>query len=56
MDVNSNEFNDLLVAWVDALKVMDIKLNAYYAAVAALENNAKYPDAAASFKQKLSRL
>jgi hypothetical protein len=53
MDVNSAEFNDLLAAWIDALKVMDTKLNAYYAAVAALENNAKYPDAATLFKQTL---
>jgi hypothetical protein len=54
MDVNSAEFNDLLVAWTDALKVLDTKLNAYYSAIAALENNAKYPGAGAHFKEALT--
>ena len=54
MDINSTELNDLLVAWADALKVLDTKLNAYYSAVAALENNAKYPGAGAHFKEALA--
>jgi len=49
MDVDSAEFNDLLAAWVDALKVMDTKLNAYYSAVGALENS-EYRPAASYFK------
>jgi hypothetical protein len=49
MDVNSTEFNELLGAWVDALKVMDTKLNAYYSAVGALENS-EYRPAASYFK------
>lgn len=53
MDINSTEFSDLLAAWVNALKVMDTKLNAYYSAVASLENSAKYPGAAAYFKEAL---
>jgi hypothetical protein len=51
MEINSIELDDLLAAWTDALKVMDTKLNAYYSAVAALENNAKYPGAGAHFKE-----
>jgi hypothetical protein len=53
IDTDSPEFKDLLAAWVDALKVMDTKLNVYCSAVAALENNAKYSDAATYFKQVL---
>jgi hypothetical protein len=56
MDAGSTEFNDLLAAWVDALKVMDTKLNAYYSAVASLENNTSYPGAATHFKQTLSEV
>jgi hypothetical protein len=54
MDVNSAEFNDLLAAWVDALKVMDTKLNAYYSAVGALENS-EYRPAASYFKSAVLR-
>jgi hypothetical protein len=50
IDADSEEFKNLLAAWVDALKVMDTKLNAYYTAVGALENS-KYRDAATYFKE-----
>jgi len=53
IDTDSKEFKDLLAAWTDALKVMDTKLNAYYSAIASLENNLKYPGAAEHFKQVL---
>lgn len=45
IDTNSPEFKDLLRAWVDAIKVMDTKLQAHYSAVAALENSPFAPAA-----------
>ena len=55
MDIGSAEFQSLLDAWVDALKVMDdTKLNAYYSAVGALENS-EYKPAAPYFKSAVIR-
>jgi len=51
---NSPEFTDVLAAWIDALKVMDTKLNAYYTAVASLENS-EFAAAAPFFKDAVLR-
>jgi hypothetical protein len=54
IDTDSEEFKNLLTAWIHALKVMDTRLNAYYAAVGALENP-KFRDAATYFKEAVAR-
>jgi len=48
-DPNPTEFRDVLAAWLDALKAMDTKLNAYYSTLASLENS-KFSPAAPYFK------
>jgi hypothetical protein len=45
MEIGFEELKRLLDAWVDALKVMDTKLNAYYSALGALENSEFKPAA-----------
>ncbi len=55
IDMDSPAFKDLLAAWFQALKTQDTQLNAYYMAVAALENSPPYNAAVPFFKDALAR-
>lgn len=50
IDPNSDEFKDLLAAWINALKTLDMRLQTYSSAVAALENSKTHKEAARYFK------
>ena len=55
IDSSSPEFRAVLDAWLGALKVLDTKLNAFYMAVASLENDKQLAPAASHFKDVLLR-
>ncbi len=54
MNTDFPEFPDLLAAWLEALKTMDTKLNAYYMAVAALQNS-QFAVAVPFFEEAVTR-